>query len=787
MQVFVHIGLPQCGAAIIQATLDDKRNQLIKKGVLYPRTPGRTNHTRLFMAVTDPGHVDPLRWHQGYGAARSQADLTAQLGHDLAAEIAESKPDKLILSAQQFSASLASKQELERLHAMLAPYADQFRIIIHVDEQARVLARHYADQIFAGRTHALDVELGIAAGKHWRRDCLAAWPDPDPSANLMPEVQSPPFWLDYESLVKSWEDVLGAGSVSLRPFDANLFASPDVTREICQAFELSGNIGKSVPRDLPRQPSAAWLTRSRQLNAYFAQCLASGRVIPRQMWQRMLAQLEIDGAPIKSSSLHRVSATFAKANARLLKTHDALPKACLTPDKKSETWTEAAPGGGFRATQYMTVFLPIIDQATKDQRRREKRLAAAMPDAAPRQKGALNGVRLSPGAAKLMPPLARANFTKLQGGRFAPHNNVGRVNETELAPPYDDAQFRKLARGSTGTLIVACMKNEGPYIVEWIAYHRAIGVDNFLIYSNNCDDGTSEILDQLQHMGVVQHGKNDAWRGNSPQQFALSQSLAETLVKDAEWIIHIDADEFINVRTGNGTLPDFLDHVPNATNVAMTWRLFGHNGITRFQDLPVIEQFDGCAPKYCPKPHTVWGFKTMFKNIGAYAKISCHRPNNLNEVHRDRVVWVNGSGAPLGDAIKDRGWRSEIKSVGYDLIQLNHYALRSAESFLIKRQRGRALHVDRSIGFSYWVRMDWSDQTDLTIKRNLPRMGREMARLLGDRALKSHHDAAVAWHHAKAAELHQTPEFANLYAQALDTRLTEMERVAYALALDMEN
>ena len=787
MQVFVHIGLPQCGASIIQATLDDKRNQLIGKGVLFPRAPGRTNHTRLFMAVTDPAHIDPLRWHRGYGSAQSQADLAAQLDHDLAAEIAKAKPEKLILAARQFAASLASDRELERLHAMLASYADEFRIIVHVDEQARVLARTHCEQIFQGRTCALDVELGIAAGKDWRRDCLAAWPRTEPKSNQMPEIQSPPFWLDYESLVRSWEGVFGAGSVTLRPYDAKLFASPDVMREICEAFELPSNIGKTPARAIAPQPSAAWITRSRHLNAYFARSLASGQVISRQMWQRMLAQVEIGGAPLEPSSLHAVSAAFAKANARLLKSHSALPKACLTPDKKSGAWAEAAPGSGFRATQYMTVFLPMIEQATKARRRREKRLAAAHPDAVPRDTRALNGAHLSPGAARLLPALARANFTKLQGGRFAPHNNGGRVNETEPADPYKDAPVRKLARGSSGTLIVACMKNEGPYIVEWIAYHRAIGVDNFLIYSNNCDDGTSEILDRLQRMGVLQHRKNDAWRGNSPQQFALNQSLGEPVVKNADWIIHIDVDEFINVRTGNGTLADFLEHVPNATNVAMTWRLFGHNGISRFQDRPVIEQFDGCAPKYCPKPHTVWGFKTMFKNIGAYAKISCHRPNKLNEVQRTRVVWVNGSGAPLGEAIKDRGWRSEIKSIGYDLIQLNHYALRSAESFLIKRQRGRALHVDRSIGLSYWVRMDWSGNKDLTIKRNLERMSREMARLLGDKVLRSHHDGAVAWHHAKAKELHQTSEFADLYAQVLDTKLTETERVAYALALDMEN
>ena len=30
-----------------------------------------------------------------------------------------------------------------------------------------------------------------------------------------------------------------------------------------------------------------------------------------------------------------------------------------------------------------------------------------------------------------------------------------------------------------------------------------MGVDNFLIYTNDCADGTDEILDRLQEMGVV--------------------------------------------------------------------------------------------------------------------------------------------------------------------------------------------------------------------------------------------------------------------------------------------
>ena len=120
-------------------------------------------------------------------------------------------------------------------------------------------------------------------------------------------------------------------------------------------------------------------------------------------------------------------------------------------------------------------------------------------------------------------------------------------------------------------------------------------------------------------------------------------------------------------------------------------------------------------------------------------------------------------------------------------MQLNHYALRSAESFLIKRQRGRALHVDRSIGINYWIRMDWSDFSDNTIKRNLPRLRLEYDRLMQDETLRGWHESGLRWHRAKADELHQNPEFADLYREALKVKLTETERVAYALALDMES
>ncbi|WP_299148480.1 glycosyltransferase family 2 protein [uncultured Tateyamaria sp.] len=791
MKIHLHIGLEQVGADRLQSVLAAKRDQLITKGILFARSPGNKNHTRLYMAVTDPEHIDPLRYNRGYITGDKQQVLREALIADLTKEVAQHTPDHLILSASQLGVSLASRSELERLRDMLVPLSSDIRIIAHIDEPARLLARHYGEQIFEGRGASLDQELALVGADRWWDAALAATPAINAQAGIFAESQGAAFWLDYTALEAHWNAVFGDGALTFRAYDASAFAAETVTDEIRAAFQIESAIGKAAADEPPAPISAAWLARGRQLNALILRVLEGEKLIlPRQLWRSFVHEIQVGGDPIDPSSLSAISKVFSTKNKVLTADHD-LPKALLKAPPAQDAWVEADPTRGFRASQYLLGFMWRINKATQEERKSKAAdLARINTSPSPEPAEVAPDTKtdgLSDSARALMPPLAVQNFEKLRTSSFAPHNRLGAVNEEEMAVAYTPVPPRDLPKGSTGNVIVGCMKNEAPYIIEWVAYHRAMGVDNFLIYTNGCEDGTTEILDRLQEMGVVQHRNNDGWKGNSPQQYALNQSLKEPLIQNADWIIHIDVDEFMNVRTGNGTLQDFFDAVPDATNVAMTWRLFGHNGVTDLADDFVIDQFDHCAPKYCPKPHTVWGFKTMFKNIGAYEKISCHRPNKLVPEKRDKVRWVNGSGKDMTKEAAENGWRSSKKSIGYDLLQLNHYALRSAESFLIKRQRGRALHVDRSIGINYWIRMDWSDFRDITIKRNLPRLHAEFEILMEDKELCAWHEKGLQWHRAKADELHKNPEFKELYDQALKVKLTETERVAYALALDMES
>ena len=815
-RIHLHIGLDAQATARLQTVMADKREQMLSKGILFPRAAGARNHTRLFMAVTDPAHVDALRFNRGHADPAKQAGLRAELAATLARDIATHQPRAMILSASHLGQSLARRSELERLRDLLAPLGDEIRLHAHVDAPARMLARHYAAQVMEGRSRPLTLEQGREAGQWWDK-ALAETCAINPAKGNFFETETPPFWLDLPRLVQHWEGVFGAGSLTLRRSDAPEILGADATEEIRATFGIDETLGRAAPATPSGQPAAAWVTRARQLNALLHRLQdVTGQIVPRPLWQKLIQEVRIDGDPIDPASLSELVKPLEADLQGLMASQPAL--AGLLPEQAKARKTtarakaaaplpEADPGQGFRASQYLLAFRARIERAQRLAEKEARQdggkgqppatIAAApvadrpasAPAAPPKPaaRGKTPPATLSDVAARIMPPLAVENFHKLHASPFRPHNRLGMVNEEELAGAYAPRKPRDLPPGSSGRVIVGCMKNEAPYIAEWIAYHRAIGVDNFLIYTNDCSDGTSEILDRMQQMGLLQHRNNDGWKGNSPQQSALNKALKEPLIRDADWIIHIDVDEFINVRCGNGTLDDFFDLVPEATNVAMTWRLFGHGGVTDLSDGFVIDQFEWCAPRFCPKPHTVWGFKTMFRNMGAYAKLSCHRPNKLRDDLREQVRWVNGSGQDMTREAAEKGWRNSVKSIGYDLLQLNHYALRSAESFLIKRQRGRALHVDRSIGLNYWIRMDWCDVRDITIKRNTPRLRAEFDAMMRDDTLRTLHEQGLDWHRAKAAELQAMPEFQDLFQQALEVKLTAQERVAYALALDMES
>ena len=72
-------------------------------------------------------------------------------------------------------------------------------------------------------------------------------------------------------------------------------------------------------------------------------------------------------------------------------------------------------------------------------------------------------------------------------------------------------------------LAVLTVKNEAPFLIKWLAHHRKAGFTDFLVFSNDCTDGTDTMLELLTAKGIVQHRINPYVPGGElkPQHAAL--------------------------------------------------------------------------------------------------------------------------------------------------------------------------------------------------------------------------------------------------------------------------
>jgi hypothetical protein len=306
-------------------------------------------------------------------------------------------------------------------------------------------------------------------------------------------------------------------------------------------------------------------------------------------------------------------------------------------------------------------------------------------------------------------------------------------------------------------VIVTPMKNEGPFILEWVAHNLAIGADEIAIFSNDCTDGSDALLDRLDAMGKVRHFDNTS-RRPAPQRRAYRRFLGMDLAGPRDWVIPIDADEFINVRAGDHTLRALADAVPEARTLSMTWRLFGNAGVVAYEEGFLTDRFTRAAADMTRRPPQAWGLKTMFQRE-LWGHIGVHRPKRPTVEAFADLHWVNGSGQPMPERYMSGSWRSAPDSLGYDLVQLNHYALKSCESYLVKKARGRAHHDGEALGLEYWQKMNQNAIEDRSIDAIRPAKAAIHDDLLSDPELRRLHEACCARHREMIAELKTEADF----------------------------
>lgn len=318
-------------------------------------------------------------------------------------------------------------------------------------------------------------------------------------------------------------------------------------------------------------------------------------------------------------------------------------------------------------------------------------------------------------------------------------------------------------------LAILTVKNEGAFLLDWLAHHRAAGFTDFLVLSNDCDDGTDRMLDRLSDLGWLTHVSNDSPHGKGPQWTALALADAHPLKAAADWVLLLDIDEFVNVHAGDRTVQALLAALPEATAIPLTWRLFGNCGLRAYEDRPVTEQFLRAAPAVMGWPWRAAMFKTLFRNDGSYGKLGVHRPRQPDPDRLGRQRWFDGSGRELRRAFHTGRVFSDYGQDNYRLVQINHYALGAMESYVLKCDRGRANRDASATDLSYWVERNLCAEEDRSILELSERTRPIRAELAADPVLGPLHEDAVAWRHRRFETLMEAEDWRGLLGRLMMT------------------
>ncbi|MDO6724747.1 glycosyltransferase family 2 protein [Celeribacter halophilus] len=317
--------------------------------------------------------------------------------------------------------------------------------------------------------------------------------------------------------------------------------------------------------------------------------------------------------------------------------------------------------------------------------------------------------------------------------------------------------------------VVTCVKNEGPFLLEWIAYCKGIGVTDFLIFSNDCDDLSAEILDRLDDLGVVRHLPNPTGFMNSSQHHrtALTYAPLHKEFQRADYIVIIDCDEFIFSKIGDGTLQSLVTSLDEPDIISLSELNFGFGHNLEFRDGLVTQQFRRSRDKVPPPEKPRRGVKSIVRRTDKIKEFSNHRPV-VDPKFFNEIKWYDGSGKPMPMRFVKNHKRGINCQGRYEKAWLNHYTLRSGESMLAKLERGDAVRQNR-LDTQYFKNRDGKEAEYSDIDANLDATQAELDRLKSDKTLADLHEKSVLAHKAKIEKLKSDPKFKTLWQEIVET------------------
>lgn len=238
-------------------------------------------------------------------------------------------------------------------------------------------------------------------------------------------------------------------------------------------------------------------------------------------------------------------------------------------------------------------------------------------------------------------------------------------------------------RPKVRSALMCMIRGEDDYLVEWIEFHRILGVEHFFIYDNAANEKAAERTKDLLSPFIDQRCLTyirwpdipnlrdywDRWGSLSLQQLAYGDCIRR-FRSSVDWFLKFDVDEFMfPIQEHHSTLSQVLDYFDSEEVMGFSIRRteFGSNGHVAKPTGLVIENFFQCAAEL--GEDTKGGARTQYIANDLY---SMAFEFNYGLKYRIRRKLL---GAPL----YLQGNSAER------VLQVNHYDLKSHEEYMRKK------------------------------------------------------------------------------------------------------
>jgi hypothetical protein len=205
------------------------------------------------------------------------------------------------------------------------------------------------------------------------------------------------------------------------------------------------------------------------------------------------------------------------------------------------------------------------------------------------------------------------------------------------------------------------VRDEAPYVEEWIAFHETVGVEHFYVYDNGSTDETVELLDR-PNVTVID------WPGDLRQLEAYGDALSR--FAQSRWLAFLDIDEFL-FSVDYVPLPTVLRDYHDQPALGVCWATFGTSGV-RHRPMRVLGSYHRRAARDNPAHRHV-------KSIVQPALVPVQIPA---DPHHFRCRAVDTTLRALDGPF--------AQTVTWERLRVNHYWSKSIWEAVAKERQPRA-------------------------------------------------------------------------------------------------